>query len=75
MELTTDNSIVYTLTVTVARPLRVYDDAYTLQETTDWMMGAQAKRELEREVLKALRTLDGDCDAETIGLTIVQGER
>jgi hypothetical protein len=38
------------------------------------MAGTQAKRELEREVLRALRVLDGDCDAEVMESAIVDDQ-
>ena len=58
--------IIYTLTVTITRPVRIDNHDDTLQETADWMLSPVAKRELEREVLKALTRLDGDCDCEVM---------
>jgi hypothetical protein len=61
-----DRLIVYTLSVTVTRPVRPYDTETTVEDTAAWMLEREAKRELEREVLKALRKLDGDCDCEVL---------
>ena len=63
-------TIEYTLTLTVTRAIVPYDTEDTIENTADWMQSAEAKRELEREVLKALRKLDGDCDVEVIDLAI-----
>lgn len=58
--------ITYTLTVTVTRPVRLGDIEDTLRETADWMVSAEARRAIEKEVLNALRKIDGDCDAEVM---------
>jgi len=57
----------YTITLTIDRPV----GGWTCDETPDehaeaaeWMAGREAKREIEREVLRALRVLDGDADCE-----------
>lgn len=57
--------VVYTLTLTVTRPV-LADDPADEAAAAEWMLGAAAKRELEREVFRALRKLDGDCDAEVM---------
>jgi hypothetical protein len=36
------------------------------------MTDAKTKRELEKEVLRALRKLDGDCDCEVMDTTIAE---
>jgi hypothetical protein len=61
--------ILYTLSVTITRPVRLYDHDDTLQQTADWMVSHTAKRELEREVLRVLRKLDGDCDCEVMSMS------
>lgn len=60
--------ITYTLTLTVTRPVRsyFYDDVQTPAAVAAEMVSAAAKRELEKEVLQALRKLDGDCDVEVM---------
>ena len=58
--------ITYTLSVTVTRPVRLFNNDDTLQETADWMVSREATRELEKEVLQALRKIDGDCDVEVM---------
>ncbi len=58
--------ITYTLSLTVTRPVRSWDRDVTTQEAAEWMVGKDAKRELEKEVLQALRKLDGDCDVEVM---------
>ncbi len=62
----TESSVEYTLSLTVKVPVRLYDDDATVASVAEWMMSAQAKRELEREVLQYLRKLDGDCDIEVM---------
>lgn len=61
-----EQTISYTLTVTVLRPVRIYDTEDTLENVADWMMTSTASRELEKEVLHALRAVDGDCDVEVV---------
>jgi hypothetical protein len=58
--------ITYTLTVSVTRPVKIYDTEFTIEQTAEWMASRDAQRELEKEVLKALRKLDGDCDVEVL---------
>lgn len=55
----------YTVSVTIRRAVRPDHDVTTV-DAAAWMIGAEAKRELEREVLRALRVLDGDCDCEVM---------
>lgn len=57
--------VTYTLNVTVTRPVR-YDVEAPMAEQAEWRGSAHAKSELEREVIQALRKLDGDCDVEVI---------
>lgn len=59
--------ITYTLSLTVTRPVVDSDVNGNLKDVAEWMVGTEAKREIEREVLRALRTLDGDCDIEVMG--------
>jgi hypothetical protein len=61
--------ITYTLSLTVTRPVESWqgdDTGLELADAAEWMGGKDAKRELEREVLKALKTIDGDCDVEVL---------
>ncbi len=61
--------ITYTLSLTVTRSVRSWqhdDTPQELAECADWMVSAEAKRELEKEVLQALRKIDGDCDIEVM---------
>lgn len=60
--------IVYTLSLTVTRAVEPYDFDTTSADMAAWMLSAEAKRELEREVLHALRKLDGDCDIEVMSI-------
>lgn len=59
-------AITYTLSVTVTRPVRPDDHDGTPEEAAEWMASREAKRELEREVLRALKKIDGDCDVEVM---------
>lgn len=62
-------SISYTVSITVTRPVASWqgeDTATEIAESAEWMVSAEAKRELEREMLRALRVIDGDCDAEVM---------
>lgn len=58
--------ITYTVNVTVTRPIAYDNEDATAAEQLEWRCGSEAKRELEREVIQALRKLDGDCDVEVI---------
>lgn len=69
------SDITYTLTLTVTRPVRTWDTDDTpaeLATAAAWMQSREATRELEREVLRALRVLDGDCDVEVIDTATVE---
>jgi hypothetical protein len=75
METKVNQAMTYELKLTVTRAIyTVYteDEDAALVETAVWMAGREAKRELEREVLRALRTLDGDCDVEVMSTTIAE---
>ncbi len=52
-------TLTYTLSLTVTRSAGDEDEAV-------WMREPKAQRELEREVLRALKKLDGDCDVEVM---------
>ncbi len=52
-------TMTYTLTLTITRSVGDADEAA-------WMRESKAQRELEREVLRALKKLDGDCDVEVM---------
>ncbi len=52
-------TLTYVLTLSVTR---VADNA----DEARWMQSGEAKREIEREVLRAMRKLDGDCDCEVL---------
>jgi hypothetical protein len=62
----TKDTVTYTLTLTVTRPIRVEDWDDTIADATAWYVSRKAQAELERETLRALRTLDGDCDIECL---------
>jgi hypothetical protein len=68
----TDMDIKYDLTVSITRPIRPeeLDPSFALSEHVTEMASPRAYRELEREVIQALRKLDGDCDAEVIDSTV-----
>lgn len=66
-----DSIVRYTITLTIERPVR-YDYDEPLSEQEAWMVSRDAKRELEREVLRAMRKLDGDCDCEVMDAEIVK---
>lgn len=69
-------SITYTLNLTITRAVQLFDLEATLAETAEWMTSREARRELEREVLQALRKFDGDCDVEVMEHAVIaQGER
>lgn len=67
-----DELVVYTLTLTISRPIRrdEWDSAYPESEHLESYVDANAQRELEKEVLQALRRLDGDCDVEVMTAVI-----
>lgn len=59
----------YEIAVTATRPVR-YDLDAPLDEQEAWRISADAKREVEREVLACLRRLDGDTDCEVIDAVV-----
>lgn len=66
----------YTISLTVKRAIGGWttdETAEDLANAAEWMTGRDAKRELEREVLLALRKLDGDCDCEVME-TVTKGD-
>ena len=63
-------SVWYEVTLTVSRPVR-YDNDAPMSEQMDWAVSRDAKRQLEREVLRAIAQLDGDCDCEVMTAAIV----
>ncbi len=62
----TQSVVEYTVSVTVKRAVKPADFDQSVEECAAWMRGFAASRELEREVLRALKKLDGDCDAEVM---------
>ena len=62
------SDLTYTLSVTVTRAVMA-DTADELSAVAEWMRSQQAKTELEREIIRALRKIDGDCDAEVMEVT------
>ena len=57
--------VVYTVTLTITRPV---DDPYDEgpPNIIQWMSSPEARRRLEKDVVKALAKFDGDCDCEVI---------
>ncbi len=62
----TQTVVEYTVSITVKRPVRPLDIDQSVEAAAQWLTGMSAKRELEREIIRALRKLDGDCDAEVL---------
>lgn len=58
--------VTYSVSVTVTRPVRLYDYDDTLSETEAWMVTADARLQLAKELMQAMRTLDGDCDVDVL---------
>jgi len=67
----TETVVRYEITVTLVRPVR-YDNEAPMSDQEEWAISREAKRELEREVLRAMRKLDGDADCEVMTATIEQ---
>lgn len=66
---TSEHTITYTLSVTIKRPVRTYDNDSEADDAAAvalWMTGNEAQCDLEKEVMRALRVLDGDCDCEVL---------
>lgn len=59
-------TITYTLSVTITRNTIGCDPDFTEDEHLEAMTSLKQKRDLEREVLQALKKLDGDCDCEVM---------
>lgn len=73
--ITKDSTVVYTLTLTVTRAVETdYPDEIPLEQVADWMMSTQATRELEKEILKTLRRLDGDCDIDCLSADLKEND-
>lgn len=56
--------ITYTISITITRAVCACEEDAVVE--AGWMESAEAKWQLEREVLQALRKLDGDCDCEVM---------
>jgi hypothetical protein len=54
----------YSLTVWIDRVIREEDDL-------EWQLTSKAQRDLEREVLRSLKVIDGDCDVECMDVETV----
>jgi len=65
-----DTSVRYEISLVIKRPVR-YDNEAPMSEQEEWAVSGEAKRELEREVLRAMKRLDGDCDCEVMTAAIV----
>ena len=61
-----DKTITYTLNLTITRNTLDCDPDFTVDEHLEAMASPEHKRRLEREVIQALRKLDGDCDCEVM---------
>ncbi len=64
-----EQTITYTVSLTVTRPVRTYEndsEAPDVAAVAEWMVSREAKHQLERELLKALRKFDGHCDCEVM---------
>lgn len=62
----------YVITVTVDRPIRLedWDIDYSEEENLSTYTEAATLRDLEKDIYKALRPIDGDTDCEVISATI-----
>ncbi len=69
MALESQTYVEYEMRVIVKRPVTSWQGGDTpkeIAESAAWMRGFAATSELEREIVRALRVLDGDCTAETV---------
>ncbi len=64
------STIAYTVSLTITRAVRLFDHDETLEAAAEWMQSPEAKRELEREIGRALKKLDGDVDLEVLDATV-----
>ncbi len=64
-----DRKVRYTLTVYVDRPIDAEGDDMATAEA--WYLAPKTRAALEREVIQALRKLDGDCDCECMTAEII----
>lgn len=62
----TEQTVYYTLTLTVKRHVRQNDYNDPLEVSAAWMVGREGRCELEKEVLRALKSVDGDFDCEVM---------
>ena len=58
--------ITYTISLTVTRSLVDCDPSFTMDEHCEAMESQEFRTRLEREVIQALRKIDGDCDCEVM---------
>ncbi len=56
----------YEMRVRVRRQVRRGPMDVSLESAASWMCGFSATDELERELSRALRVLDGDCEAQIV---------
>ncbi len=59
----------YEMRVIVKRPVRRGPMDVSLESASSWMCGFAATDELEREVSRAMRVIDGDCEAQIVSAT------
>ncbi len=55
----------YEMRVIVKRPVRL-DPGERLEDAVAWRCGFAETAAIEREVLRAVRVLDGDCEAQIV---------
>ena len=69
-------TITYTINLTITRAIRVedLDPSYPMADHIDAMTDQKAKTELEKEVIQALRKLDGDCDCEVMETAVSEDD-
>ncbi len=56
----------YEMRVIVKRPVRRGPMDVSLDSAASWMCGFTATDEIEREMSRALRVIDGDCEAQIV---------
>ncbi len=69
----TQEIVRYTVNLTIERPIRreEWDATYTEMEHLSSYTERPTLREIEKEIIKALRKLDGDADCEVMDAQIV----
>ncbi len=66
MALESQTYVEYEMRVIVKRPVRRGPMDVSMDSAASWACGLAATSELEREMARAMRVIDGDCEAQIV---------